>query len=417
MISKNFLRICKWGVAIMKFSIYTYFEWDNDTNRLKLKKNMYFVFNQCYLMCYCYFIGVVSAYHAVGYISAEPENGVNEIFDVEFKPRDEGTAILNGLVHIMYCLAATGVIGNLGVNLLTKRHEFVGLMNMSIENDLRYQEMYKEYLERHPDNKRFHKEMDIILLIIAVGTTLVPVIFAFLIFQDFYPEHQILLRYFEIKVEYKWKFAPLLIYFIYMLLQACDILFIMDVTGGMHLICCPIWLRLMHPERVEIEEGSPNFRCHIECSLNEAQILRFYKEQQLRQEAYNSIFGNQLVTGHHSSFLYISAFGLFICIRHWRFILEPGYSMAPLAVLLCCFAEYMEVRLVERVAIKSGEYLQALGILARGEGKRLVRLQKGLKSYRILQPQHAYPYYRLTKENYLLYVNSIVDILVSILVI
>ncbi|CAL8129250.1 unnamed protein product [Orchesella dallaii] len=417
MLSKNFLRICKWRVALMKFSIYTYFAWDNDTNRFKLKKNMYFIFNQFGLMCYCYFIGAVSAYHAVGYVSKEPENGVDEIFDVDFKPRDEGKARLNGLVHIMYCLAATGVVGNLGVNLLTKRHECVDLMNMLIEYDMGHQEMYKEYLVRHPDNKRFHKEMDILLLILAVITTLFPVIFAFLIFKDFYPEHQILLRYFELKVEYEWKFVPLLILVIYMLLQACDIMFIMDVAGSMHLICCPIWLRLLHPERVEILKGAPNFRCHIECSLNEVQILRFYKEQQLRQRAYNSMFGNRLVTGHHSSCLYISAFGLFICIRHWRFILEPGYSMAPLAVFLCCFAEYMEVRLVERVAIKSGEYLQTLGSLARGEGRRLVRLQKALKSYRNLQPQHAYPYYRLTRENYLRFVHSIVDVLVTILVI
>ncbi|CAL8145264.1 unnamed protein product [Orchesella dallaii] len=348
---------------------------------------MYAVFNTCFTISYCYIVGAITAYHAMGYISAEPENGTEDIFDVDFQPRDEALSILCGLAHLMYAFACTGMI-----------------------------EIYKEYLNRHPNVKRYHKESDSVLLLLAVGTLVVPILFGIFIFQKFSPEHQILLRYFEIELKFESNFLILLPLISYTVLQSADILFIVDVAGVIHMTSCPNWLELIHPDNVEIEEGTPKFRCHIGCTLNEVQVLRFYKEQQLLQEAFNDLFANHLVTGHHSSFLYMSTFGLFICIRYWRFIHEPGFLMAPVGASLCNFTEYIEVRFVERVANTSGEYLHTVGFLAKKEGRRLRRLQKCLKSYRPLQPQLAYPYYKMTRENYLLFVNSIIDNLVSFLV-
>ncbi|CAL8136698.1 unnamed protein product [Orchesella dallaii] len=361
-------------------------------------------------------MGPISFYHAFGYISAEPENGKDDIFDVEFQPRDEAFSILSGLAHVMYAFACTLMMGNFEILLITKRREFVDFINMTIQNDLRYQEVYKEHLSRLPNIKRYHKESDALLLLIAVGTVVVPFILGGVIFQEFCPEHQILLRYFEIKVKLEWKFVPMLVYAIYMILQVCDILFILDIGGILYLNSCPIWLQFIHPDAIEIEEGAPKFRCRIGCTLNEVQILRVYKEQELLQKGFNAMFANRLVTGHHSSFLYISTCGLFICIRHWRFIHQPGFLMAPLGAFLCTFAEYFEGRFVEKVTNTSGEYLRSLGVLANEEARRLNRLKKYLKSHRPLQPQLAYPYYKLTRENYLLFVNSIVDNLVSFLV-
>ncbi|CAL8145249.1 unnamed protein product [Orchesella dallaii] len=383
-------------------------------------------------------MGPICFYHAFGYISAEPENGTDDIFDVDFQPRDEAFSILSGLAHIMYAFACTLMMGNFEILLITKRREFVEFINMTIQNDLRYQgryhfinnlknernflniiqlaEIYKESLNRLPNIKRYHKESDALLLLIAVGTVVVPFILGWVIFQEFCPEHQILLRYFEIKVKLEWKYVPMLVYAIYMVLQVCDILFIIDIGGMLYLNSCPVWLEFLNPDALEIAEETPKFRCHIGCTLNESEVLRVYKEQEILQEGFNAMFGNRLVTGHHSSFLYISTCGLFICIRHWRFIHQPGFLMAPLGAILCSFAEYVEGRFAENVTDTSGEYLHSLGVLANEEPRRLRRLKKCLKSHRPLQPQLAYPYYKLTRENYLLFVNSIVDNLVSFLV-
>ncbi|CAL8145252.1 unnamed protein product [Orchesella dallaii] len=416
MISPDFLRIVKWRMALTKFSHFTYISWDSETNRMILAKNYYSIFSSCYFILYLYTVGVISIYHAFGYLSAEPDNGADNIFDDDFHPRDETFSILAGMAHIMQALASTLMMGNFQVLLITKRREFVEFINMAIQNDLRYQEIYKEYLNRIPNIKRYHKKSDAVLLLVAVGTVVIPFLFAFVLFQDFCPEHQILLRYFEVQVKFEWKFMPLLAYVIYMIVQACDILFIIDIGGMLYLNSCPVWLELIQPDVVEIQEGSPRFRCRIGCTLNEVEVLRLYKEQEILTEGFNAMFANRLVTGHHSSFLYISTFGLFICIRHWRFIHQPGFLMAPVAAFLCILAEYIDGRYVEKVTDTSGKYLQSLGVLANEKGRRLSRLKKCLKSHRPLQPQLAYPYYTLTRENYLLFVNSIVDNLVSFLV-
>ncbi|CAL8145261.1 unnamed protein product [Orchesella dallaii] len=416
MISPNFLRIVKCRMALMKFSHFTFISWESDTNRMVLKRNPYCIYSSCCLTFYLYAVGAFSLYTAYEYISPEPENGESDVFDVDFQPRDEALSLLCGLAHLMYALACTGMIGNLGVLMITKRLEFVNFINMTIQNDLRYQEIYKEYLNRHPNTNRYHTVSDSVLLLLAVGTLVVPILFGFVIFQEFFPEHQILLEYFEIKVKFEWKFLILHPFISYIVLQAADILFIIDVAGMSHMTSCPNWLELIQPDNVEIEEGTPKFRCHIGCTLNEVHVLRFYQEQQLLQEAFNDMFANHLVTGHHSSFLHIITFGLFICIRYWRIIHKPGFLMAPVAAFLCMLTEYIEVRLVERVANTSGEYLHTVRVLAKKEGKRLRRLQKCLKSYRPLQPQLAYPYYTMTRENFLLFVNSIIANLVSFLV-
>ncbi|CAL8145255.1 unnamed protein product [Orchesella dallaii] len=416
MISSNFLRIVKWRMALMKFSQFTYISWDSETNRMILSEYHYGIFSSFSFTFYLYTMGPFSLYHAFGYIFAEPENGTDDIFDVDFQPRDEASSILSGLAHITYAFACTLLMGNLEILLITRRREFLEFINMTIQNDLRYQEIYKESLNRLPNIKRYHKESDALLLLIAVGTVVVPFIFGWVIFQEFCPEHQILLRYFEIKVKLEWKYVPMLVYAIYMALQACDILFIIDIGALLYLNSCLVWLQFIHPDAVEIEEETPKFRCHIGCTLNEFEVLRVYKEQEILQEGFNAMFANRLVTGHHSSFLYISTCCLFICIRHWRFIHQPRFLMAPLGAICCTFAEYVEGRFAENVTDTSGEYLHSLGVLANREPRRLRTLRKCLKSHRPLQPQLAYPYYKLTRENYLLFVNSIVNNLVSFLV-
>ncbi|CAL8146241.1 unnamed protein product [Orchesella dallaii] len=374
-------------MALTKLSHFTYISWDSEKNRMILGNNYYGIFSTCYFILYLYAVGAISIYHAFGYLSAEPENGTDDIFDDDFHPRDEAFSILAGMAHIMHALASTLMM-----------------------------EIYKVYLNRIPNIKRYHKSSDAVLLLVAVGTVVVPFIFAMVLFQTFCPEHQILLRYFEVKVKFEWKFMPFLAYAIYMILQACDMVFIIDIGGILYLNSCPVWLELIQPEAVEIQEGTPKFRCHIGCTLNEVEVLRLYKEQAILEEGFNAIFANHLATGHHSSFLYISTLGLFICIRHWRFIHQLGFLMAPVAAFCCTLAEYIEGRYVEKVADTSAQYLHSLRVLANEDGRRLRRLQKCLKSYRPLQPQIAYPYYTLTRENYLLFVNSIVDNLVSFLV-
>ncbi|CAL8145258.1 unnamed protein product [Orchesella dallaii] len=416
MISPNFLRIVKWRMALMKFSHFTFISWESDTNRMVLKQNRYCIYNSCYLTLYMYAVGAISLYHAFEYISPEPENGESDVFDVDYKPRDEAFSILSGLAHLMYALACMGWAGAMEIVLITRGGEFVDFMNLAISGNLKYQEVYKDHLGRDGYMRRSHNTTDMILLVTAIGSVIIPLIFVNVLFYEFCPEHQIMLRYLEIKIMFEWKFLPMVVTGYYCILQVADLVFIIVVMGMTYLNCYTNWLKLLTPTVVRINNGSAIFTCNLGCTMDEKQVIMVYKEQMVLQERFNNLVGNHYVTAHHSSFLYISAFGLFICIRNWRFIHEPGFLIAPIAPVCCTLTEGVEVKFVEGARKTSANYLKVVAKLAKKHRRQLRGIPKYLKSCRPLQAQLAYPYYQLTPGNFLLFINSIVDTLVSLLV-
>ncbi|CAL8145270.1 unnamed protein product [Orchesella dallaii] len=416
MISETFLRVLKWRMSLMKYSAFTFISWDNKTNRMAQKKSIFSICNCCYLITYLYCVSLVATYFATGFISTESESGIEDIFDEDYQPRDEELATLCGLAHLMYACASVGLVGNLYVLLLTKRKTFVDFVTVSIDNSFQNQEKYKELLEGNPEAKRIQTLCECIIFLVAAATVVTPFIYGTVIFHEFCPEHQILIRLFEIKVKPEWKFVPLWLYVNYMVLQCCDLVFILDIGGILYLNNCITWFRLLRPVALKTSRESPKFLCNLGCTLDKNEVIMTYKKQQLLHSRYNSIFANNLITGHHATFLYISAIGLYICIRNWGNIYKPEYFMAILGPFFCILAERIEVNFVEDVIAKSSDYLYALDSLMKTENWRLKGLRKHWESLHVLEPKLAYPYYNLTYENFLLFLNEIVDKVVFLLV-
>ncbi|CAL8147180.1 unnamed protein product [Orchesella dallaii] len=416
MISEKFLRVLKWRMSLMKYSSFTFICWDNKTNRMTLKKNVYSVFNCCYLITYLYCMSIVSTYFATGFIFPEPNNGIDDVFDEGYQPRDEELATLCGLAHLMYACACLGLMGNLYVLLLTKREEFVNYVTVSIDNSLRDQEKYKELLQCHPEAKRIQTLSECIIFLVAAATVVVPVIFGTVIFHEFCPEHQMFLRLFEVKIRFEWKFVPLWLYVNYITLQCCDLIFILDIGGILYLNNCITWLRLLKPVAIKAAPESPKFLCNLGCTLDRNEVIMVYKKQQLLHGRFHGFFASNLVTGHHATFLHINAIGLYICIRRWENIYKPEYFMAILGPFFCILAEWIEVNFVENVMAKSAAYLNALDSLTKTGNWRLKGFRKYWEALHVLEPKLAYPYYMLTYENFLLFLNEVVDKVVFLLV-
>lgn len=81
---------------------------------------------------------LITSYYIMDYLFTDWENGNQDVFDVEYKPRDEAKAALIHSVHAMY-LGAFVLIGGCWIRLYIVRREIIAWTNMTLRCIFLYQ--------------------------------------------------------------------------------------------------------------------------------------------------------------------------------------------------------------------------------------------------------------------------------------
>ncbi len=82
-------------------------------------------------MVYMAVMFAITTYYITDYLSTDWKNGNQDIFDVEYKQRDEAKAALIHAGHAMY-LGAFVLFGGLWIRLYTMQTEIIAWTNMSL---------------------------------------------------------------------------------------------------------------------------------------------------------------------------------------------------------------------------------------------------------------------------------------------
>lgn len=176
------------------------------------------------------------------------------------------------------------------------------------------------------------------------------------------------------------------------------------------------WNHLLEPVSLNFVKGIPNFTCRLGCILSQDELIEFYKNQKILERCFNNIYGHWLVTLHHGVTILLSTIGLFICIRHTERLLEPGFQMAPLAMILTTVLEYIETMFVEDAHDRSEGLLKQWKSIAKHEKSKLKKSLKYLHGFKPIQTQLAYPCYAISRENFLEHQKKIIEFLMDLLV-
>lgn len=277
-------------------------------------------------------------------------------------------------------------------------------------------EKYKDDLAGNVEVKRIQKISDCIIIGVAGATVIVPFVYGGLLFQSLLPENRLITEVLEIPLKFHWTMLPLTLPLAYTIINATDIVFIIDISCVVYFQGWVYWNTLLTPVSIKFVNGVPFFTCHLGCVLSQDELIEFYDIQKVLEKYLNKIYANWLVTLHHGSTILLSTIGLFICIKYTDRLLEPGFLMAPLAMVFCTVLEYIETMFVVDAHDRSDEFLMKWKNLAKCEKSKLKKSLKHLHGFRPIQAQLAYPYFAISKENFLEYQRQIMEFLVDFLV-
>lgn len=279
-----------------------------------------------------------------------------------------------------------------------------------------YAGKYQAYVDESLEVKLVQKVSDGIIIGVAWATVFLPFVYGVLLFQPVLPENRIITEILEIPLKFDWRLLPLSLPLAYTVINATDFLFFWDISSVIYFQGCVHWNHLFEPKSIQFEKGIPQFTCRLGCKLSEEELIQFYKEQKILERYFNDLFGHWLVTQHHACTIALSTIGIFISIKYPERLLEPGFQMAPLAMVCSFVLEYIETMFVVDAYERSNNLLSSWNNFARKEKGKLRNSLKYLRGFRPIQAQLAYPYFNLSKGNFLAYLNQTTDILVNLLV-
>ncbi|CAL8091307.1 unnamed protein product [Orchesella dallaii] len=339
----------------------------------------------------------------------------NDLPDTDYIPPDPSRESIQSTVYVMFITTFILIICS-GVRVRQQRYQLVHFVNMMIESCLKYQDRYKEHVRNFPGLKRFIFLTDLTVLVTGLGTTVVPTLFGFAMLQKGSPINSVLTELLEIPIKLSWRSVPFMLFIYYITLQGTDIVAQVDVPEIILFCCSNIWLTLLEPVSITVRKGVVRFTCKLGCTLEVDQLRQLYRERQIMFRWMNAFYAHFLITIHHAALLVLCTMGCYQTIRHYNFLLIPGYQLIPLAILMSVGFEYVETIFMVNGYTRSKRFVNSFKSLAQRERRWTRKIQKDFATMMPLQGQLAYPYFTINMDNLLNFGNAVIDLLVNCLV-
>ncbi|CAL8091310.1 unnamed protein product [Orchesella dallaii] len=387
--------------------------WDANSNRMTVNPSIYRNVTNFFLYFDLTVMGGRMAYKLWSQLSSSTKNDILDTGYTHSKQSySEG---LQATIYVMF-ISTFILIVCAGVRVRQQRHQLTQFVNMMIENCQKYQDLYKEQIRTFPGMKKFIFLTDLPLLIMGLGTAIVPILFSFTVLQKGSPFYNMLTEDLELTVKLSWRIVPLMLLAYYFSIQAADVVFLLDTPGILLFCCSNIWLTLLEPVSITVRQGVVNFTCKLGCTLELDQLRQLYRERQILFRWLNAFYAHILITVHHAALLVICTLACYQLIRHYEFLVIPGYQLIPLAILGAVGFEYVETILIVHGYTRSKTFVNSFKTLAQRERKWTRKIQKDFATMMPLQGQLAYPYFSINMDNFLNFGNAVIDLLVNCLV-
>lgn len=252
---------------------------------------------------------------------------------------------------------------------------------------------------------------DILIFAIFLLSIFSPFAYWPTIFLPYEPLHRTLQDVFEMDLQPSFNHCHILVaqlvvlFFLTISVSTCF------TMGALHLQVCEFWLQQVTPR---LQLTSKIFLTR-KGSIRQDKIVKVFRSEQVLNGRVNQILSSLWITFHHFTIL-VSGVGLsFICINDWNVVFSKSIMgvIVPLGVCTTCFIEYAESRTMDKVWTRSREFCTASKAIV----GRQSTYYKFACSLMPLDTKSAYPFFKIRRETFPLFIDQWIQFLVSILIV
>ncbi|CAL8112451.1 unnamed protein product [Orchesella dallaii] len=411
MFSKRLFKILGFRNYIMQIGYTSPFRWDFATHRL-ISAPWYVFWNfKMYTFYVCMFgilLGTRLAQKTIlnkNVIFGEDETEVK-------KHRLEPVIIALdiGVIALLICITSLFAL------IALFKDEIIKFFNEMLDFDAFLDEIFRNNLKgRNKLDNNTAAEIDLLMLLVAVSTLFIPVMFGLYFLQDTEPLNRFFLEVLEVEIKPELKFLPLVLFVMWSVLQCCNVAGLFLSIGIMYIKFVPFWLTALNPSKILRCGCGSRFQMKYVTNLGllgEQSMIKLHRTHQVLNRIFNHFMANPLLSNHQAGLQVLVIVTCFLTIEYFEEMLyTPGYQLVFVTIFLCFFIVYVEAKIVSDANITADEFRRKIRSLTRRKNE-VFKSMGGTWSLRI---HIAYPYYTVSRTTFLEFVQRTVEFLVDLL--
>ncbi|CAL8112449.1 unnamed protein product [Orchesella dallaii] len=411
MFSKRLFKILGFRTFIMQLGYTSPFRWDFATKRL-VHSPMYPYWNfkiyTFYLIMYGILLGIRLAQKSI--LKHNAILGEDETGETKHRLEPAIMALDIAFIAIIVCISSILVL------IAEFKDQMIEFFNEMVDFDTFLEETFRTNLKSQEKlYKRTSLVIELLIMMIAVSTLIIPVMFGFFFLQDTEPLHRFFAEVLEVEIKPELKCLPQILFVIWSILQCCNVAGLFLSIGVMYMKFVLFWLTALHPTKIlrgGVGRGSQVKYVTSLGLLDEQTMIKMYRTHQVLNKMFNKFMANRLLSNHQAGIQVIIVVCCLISIQYFEEMLyTPGYQVVFLGIFLSLVIVYVETKIVSDAITAGDEFRGKIRSLT-GRNKEVVKCVVSSWSLKI---HVAYPYFTVNRETFLEFVHRTVEFLVDAL--
>lgn len=295
-----------------------------------------------------------------------------------------------------------------------------------LDEHFRLMDSIKEHQQSNTQPTRGFQKFQRLLLFASITTLIFPFAFMPAICVPFESIHRLLLLFYEIDIKFDWHFWHIFYSYYCMVVDACDVVYVSIIGILLHLMLMPYAVQTFTPKEIAskttvVENGRRrvvyDFATESQEMVSEERIILHYRYLQILNSRLNGIFGCLALSVHHAGTLISFSCLSFFVIKSWYILVGTGSGIvlllgALIGMVATLFMEYVQAHSIGDLVDASRNF--------REKGDSLVPRTSLYAKFIMSCPdymtlQSAHPFYSITKETFVEFLNKGFDFLVTLL--
>lgn len=268
------------------------------------------------------------------------------------------------------------------------------------------------------------KSFEWLFLGFSTACNLVPFLFLPTICVPYEPTHRYFQTFFEVDVSLNLRSLPVLLLIFWIAMDTALVVFLASAVGLFEIMLLPVATEIITPAHVSSMSLSSShiinyrFNSQLHRDLDEDSVVRNYRYIQVLNCHTNLIYSCLSITSHHAVTMITLVCLAFLCIRTWYILVAVGFSgYVMLGLCLCGMPACLVIEYVE--CLKIGKIVDATKqFVCNGNAlvRRTTRFGKFIRSCpKYLTIRSADPFFLITKETFIQYLDEAMNFLVTLL--
>ncbi|CAL8143433.1 unnamed protein product [Orchesella dallaii] len=266
------------------------------------------------------------------------------------------------------------------------------------------------------------RRTEFLVALTAGLTTFVPFAYGACLCIPMEATHAVLQEWLEIDVSAAFEFAPLILFFVWMVSNGGSVIFIAATVMLEYMVLAINCISVITPDRVRtqktftVETRTIRYEVQTSCfkSLDDMQVVNMYRTQQIINNILNEILATILFSLHHVFCLVIFV-GTTYTILKVPEVLATGGPLTLFGficgALIPVFLEYFE-------AIELNE-LTEVSMTFKGKCNDIMSRRSMLRKFAVSCPplriQAGYPFFNVSRDTFTQFMSQCIDFLISLL--